>query len=193
MMTRNLGSFTARLPFALLGLAACGQQEPAATPLAPPPAATVAPAPAPIAEAKKEEPKPVPLTAEQKVKAYQAAWAAFNAKDFAKYQATWAEGGTSEMLDMGPALHGPAAITEKGAKGFAAGFPDATGEIQLTLVNGNTVFGLVLMRGTNTGPFVTPMGPVAPTQKKIGLLVAQGIELNDAGKAVKEVMAYDGG
>jgi predicted ester cyclase len=144
-------------------------------------------------EAKKEEPKPVPLTAEQKVKAYQAAWAAFNAKDFAKFQATWAEGATSEMLDMGPALHGPAAITEKGAKGFAAGFPDATGEIQLTLVNGNTVFGVVLMRGTNTGPFVTPMGPVAPTHKKIGLLVAQGIELNDAGKAVKEVMAYDGG
>ena len=63
-MIRNLGSFAA-LSLPLLGLAACGQQEPAAAPLAPPPAATLAPAP--VLDAKKEEPKPLALTAEQKV------------------------------------------------------------------------------------------------------------------------------
>jgi len=195
-MTRNLGSFAARLPympFVLFGLAACGQQEPAAAPLTPPPEATIAPVPTPVVEAKKEEPKPVPLTAEQKVKFYQAGWTAFNAKDFAKFQALWAENATSDMLDMGPPLVGPAAITETGAKAFANGFPDATGEVQLTLVNGNNVTGVVLLRGTNTGTFVTPMGPVPPTSKKVGFLAAQSMELNDAGKAVKEVMAYDGG
>jgi predicted ester cyclase len=188
-MMRNLGYFAARVPFALVGLAACGQQEPAAAPLAPPPAATVEP----VAEAKKEEPKALPLTAEQKIKAYQEGWAAFNAKDFAKFQATWAEGATSETLDMGPPLVGPAAITEKGVKGFAAGFPDATAEVQLTLVNGNQVFGVLLVRGTHTGPFVTPMGTVPPTSKKVGFLAANLIELNDSGKGVKEVLAYDGG
>lgn len=135
----------------------------------------------------------MPLTAEQKVKAYQAVWRALNAKDFAKFQSMWAEGATSEMLDMGPPLVGAAAITETGAKGFANGFPDATGESQLTLVNGNNVLGVVLLRGTNTGTFVTPMGPVPPTGKKVGFLAAHSIELNDAGKVTKEVVAYDGG
>ena len=192
-MMRNLGSFAARLPFALLGLVGCAAQEPAAAPLAPPPAANAAPAPAPVAEVKKEEPKPVPLTAEQKVKAYQEGWAAFNAKDFAKFQGIWAENAQSEMLDMGPPLTGPAAITETGAKGFANGFPDATGEAQLTLVNGNNIVGVVMLRGTNTGTYVSPVGPVPSTGKKVGFLAAHSIELNDQGKAVKELMAYDGG
>jgi len=192
-MMRNLGSFAALLPISVLGLAACAEQEPPAAPLAPPPVATVAPAPAPVAEVKKEEPKPVPLTPEQKIKAYQAAWTEFNAKDFAKFQALWADNATSEMLDMGPPLNGAAAITETGAKAFATGFPDVTGEIQLTLVNGNNVFGVVLLRGTNTGPLVTPKGPLPATGKKIGFLAAQTVELNDTGKAVKEVVAYDEG
>jgi len=176
----------------LLGLTGCAEQEPAAAPLAPPPAAAVAPTPAPV-EAKKEEPKPVPLTAEQKVKLYQGSWAAFNARDFAKFQGLWAENATSEMLDMGAPLTGPAAITESGAKGFAAGFPDANGEVELTLVNGNNIVGIALLRGTNTGTYVTPVGPVPATGKKVGFLAAQSLELNDAGKAVKELMAYDGG
>ena len=161
-------------------------------PLAPPPATATTPAPAAV-EAKNQEPKPVPLTAEQKIKAYQEGWAAFNSKDFARFQGIWAENATSEMLDMGAPLTGPAAITETGAKGFANGFPDGTGEIQLTLVNGNNVQGVVLVRGTNTGTYVTPVGPVPPTSKKVGFLAAHSIELNDSGKAVKELMAYDGG
>ena len=191
MKMRTLRSFAARLPLALLGLAGCAEQEPAAAPLAPPPPAAVAPSPA--VEAKKEEPKPIPLTAEQKVKLYQESWTAFNAKDFAKFQSLWAENATSEMLDAGAPLSGPAAITEAGAKGFANGFPDATGEPQLTLVNGNNIVAVVLLRGTNTGTYVTPVGPVPATSKRVGFLTAQTIELNDRGKVVKEVTAFDGG
>src|SRR5690349_19763435 len=102
---RNLGSFAA---LSLVALSGCGQQEPAASPLPPPPA-PVAAAPAPTSppvEAKKEEPKPAPLTADQKVKVYQDGWAAFNAKDFAKFQTVWADSASSEMLDMGPPLVG---------------------------------------------------------------------------------------
>jgi len=175
-------------------LAACGQQEPAAAPLpAPPPAtAAAAPPPAPPVEAKKEEPKPVPLTPEQKVKLYQDGWAAFNAKDFAKFQSMWADNATSEMLDMGPSKTGPQAITEN-ARGFTTAFPDATGELELTLINGNNVVGVLLMRGTQKGDFQTPMGPVPPTNKKVGFLLAHGIECSDAGKVQKEWLAYDGG
>ncbi|MEI9950743.1 MAG: ester cyclase [Pseudomonadota bacterium] len=198
-MMRNQGSFAALCSIGSIGLlaagglTACAEQEPAATPLAPPPAATVAPAPAPAVEAKKEEPKPVPLTAEQKIKFYQDGWASFNSKDFSKFLTIWADGATSEALDMGPPVVGAAAILEAGPKGFANGFPDGSGEVQLTLINGNNILGVVLLRGTNTGTFVTPAGPVPPTGKKVGFLAAHSIELNDAGKAVREVMAYDGG
>jgi predicted ester cyclase len=143
-------------------------------------------------EAKKEEPKPVPLTPEQKVKIYQDGWAAFNAKDFAKFQGIWADNATSEMLDMGPPKAGPAAISEN-AKAFTTAFPDATGELELTLVNGNNAVGVVLLRGTQKGTYETPMGPVPATNKKVGFLAAHGIELNDAGKAQREWLAYDGG
>ncbi len=189
-MMRNLGSFAV---LSVFGLVACGQQEPAAAPLAPPPpAATVAPAPVAV-EAKKEEPKPVPLTGDQKVKLYQDGWAAFNAKDFSKFSAIWATDATSQMLDMGPPLVGATEIVEKGAKGFAGAFPDSTGELELTLINGNTALGIVLLRGTNTGPNVTPMGPVPATNKKVGFYAVHQIDFNDSGKAVKELMGYDGG
>jgi predicted ester cyclase len=189
-MLRNLGIFTV---LSLVGLVACGQQEPAAAPLAaPPPAADApAPAPAPVAAAP-EAPKPVPLTPDQKVKAYQDGWAAFNAKDFAKFQSIWSDNATSEMLDMGPPKVGPQAIADD-AKSFATAFPDVTGELELTLLNGNNAVGVVLVRGTQKGTFETPMGPVPATNKKVGFLLAHGIELNDAGKADKDWMAYDGG
>ena len=187
---RNLGSFVA---LSLVGLVGCGNQEPAAAPLPAPPPATAAAAPAPTAlEAKKEEPKPVPLTPEQKVKVYQDGWAAFNAKDFAKFQAIWADNATADIMDMGPPKVGAQAVTDD-AKSFATAFPDGTGELQLTLVNGNNAVGVVLLRGTQKGTYETPMGPVPATNKKVGFLAVHGIELNDAGKAQKEWLAYDGG
>jgi predicted ester cyclase len=189
-MMRNLGTFAA---LSFVGLVGCGgSQEPAATPLAPPPVASAAPAPAPV-EVAKEEPKPVPLTPDQKLKFYQDGWAAFNAKDLTKFQTIFAENATSEHLDMGPPLVGATNIIEQGMKPFQTAFPDTTGELELTLLNGNTLVGLVLFRGTQTGTLVTPQGPVPPTGKKIGLYSAHIIELNDAGKAQKEIMADDGG
>jgi predicted ester cyclase len=177
---------------ACVGLVACGPDEPAAVPLAPPPPASVAPSPTPPPpELKKDEPKPRPLTAEQKVKAYQDGWAAFNAKDFGKFQEIWAENATSEMLDMGPPKMGAQAIADD-ARAFASSFPDVTGDLELTLVNGNTAVSVVLIRGTNKGAYTTPMGEVPATNKKVGFLAAHGIEFNEAGKAEKEWLAYDG-
>jgi predicted ester cyclase len=186
---RTLGSFAA---LSLIGLAACGQQEPAAAPLPAPPPATAAVSPTPPPAEAKVEPKPVPLTPEQKVKAYQDGWAAFNAKDFAKFQSIWTDNASAEMLDMGPPKAGAQAIADD-AKAFASAFPDVTGELELTLINGNNAVGVVLIRGTQKGTYETPMGPVPATNKKVGFLAAHGVELTDSGKADKEWLAYDGG
>jgi predicted ester cyclase len=187
---KSLGSFAA---LSLIGLVACGQQEPAAAPLpAPPPATAAAPPAPPPVDVKAQEPKPVPLTPEQKVKAYQDGWAAFNAKDFAKFQAIWTDNASAELLDMGPPKAGARAIADD-ARAFATAFPDVTGELELTLVNGNNAVGVVLIRGTQKGTYETPMGPVPATNKKVGFLAAHGVELTDFGKADKEWLAYDGG
>jgi predicted ester cyclase len=186
---KSLKAFAA---MSLVGWVGCAGQEPSATPLAASPTTTLS-ATAPAVAERKEASTPVPLTPDQKVKAYQDGWAAFNAKDFAKFQSIWADDATSLQFDMGPPLVGPVAIVDNGAKAFATGFPDGNGEIELTLVNGNQVFGIVLIRGTQKGPFTTPAGVVPPTGKKVGFLAAHGVEFNAAGKADKEWMAYDGG
>src|SRR6478735_12843751 len=112
---------------AIVGLAACQQQEPAAAPLAaPPPAQPVAAAPAPVAAAPAEAPKPAappPATADERAKWYKDCWNLFNTKDFNKFPGCYAENATSEQVDFGmPPLSGRANIIDKNAKIFAAAF-----------------------------------------------------------------------
>src|SRR4051794_15161587 len=89
---------------AMVGLAACQQQEPAAAPLAaPPPAEPIAAAPAAPAAAPSEAPKPAappPATADERSKWFKDCWALFNAKDWAKFSNCYAENATSEQVDM---------------------------------------------------------------------------------------------
>jgi predicted ester cyclase len=187
-----------RKPLSALGLfvltlAACAEQQPAAGPLAAPPPAEPAPlavAPAPAAEPAKEAPKVVELTPVQNAKVYQDCWAAFNAKDWAKFSPCFAENATSEQVDMGMPPQVGKDIVEKSAKPFAAAFPDGSGEAQLTLVNGNNILGVWLMRGTQKGPLPGPTGEIPATNKKIGYLVGHSIELK-GGKAVHERMFAD--
>jgi ketosteroid isomerase-like protein len=173
--------------------AGCGQQEPAAAPLAAPPPADsgpVAAAPGPAVEAPKEAPKPAELTPEQTAKQYQDCWGAFNGKDWAKFSGCYADNASSEMVDSGmPPLVGKD-IVERGTKPFGTAFPDATGEAQLTLVNGNNVVGVWLIRGTNKAAMPGPTGELPPTNKKIGYLVGQTMEFK-AGKTTQEQLFAD--
>jgi predicted ester cyclase len=183
---------------ALLALAACGQQQPAQTATnAPPapPASAAEPAPATTSAAlaeKKPEALP-PLAPADRVKWYQECWTAFNGKDWNKFGPCMAENATSEQVDSGmPLLKGRAEILEKGTKNFAAAFPDATGEHQLTLLNGNTIVSVVLVRGSNTGAMKSPMGDMPPTNKKMGVLMAHVIESTPDGRqAVAERFYMD--
>lgn len=71
---------------------------------------------------------------------------------------------------------------------FAASFPDGASEPQLTLVNGNHVVSVTLLRGTNTGPFP---GRPGPTNKPIGFQMAHVVDLDAAGQIATEWIVYD--
>src|SRR5688572_18590887 len=184
---------------AIVGLAACQQQEPAAAPLAaPPPAAEpVAAAPAPAA-APAEAPKPAappPATADERSKWFKDCWALFNTKDWTKFQGCYAENATSEQVDTGmPPLAGRANVVEKNAKLFGTAFPDLTGELELTMVSGNDILAVVLLKGTHKGPLPGPQGEIAPTNKKIGYLAVHHVQTTPDGRALaKERFMYDSG
>ena len=172
-------------------LVGCAPQEPAVAPLAAPPPAQPAPVAATPAttEAPKEAPKPVELTAEQNAKAYADCWAAFNAKDWAKFSGCFNEGSTSEEVDMSPAMSSKDAI-EHGTKPFAAAFPDLNGEAQLTLVNGSNIAAVWLIKGTQKGPLPTPNGEIPATNKKVGYMLGHVAELK-GGKAQREQVYAD--
>ena len=139
---------------ALLALAGCQRQEPAASP---PVAGTE---PTPVGEAQPAAPAaPVaalpPATPDERAKLVQSCWALFTAKDWQKFSGCYAEKATTEQIDMGfPRLSGRDDVIEKSVRPYTIAFPDASGEPQLTLVNGNTVASIVLYRGTNSGPLV---------------------------------------
>jgi predicted ester cyclase len=192
-MKHSIGLFG----LAILALAACQQQEPAAGALdAPPPAEPVAAAPPPAAPAEAAKPPaPPPATAEERTKLYKDCWAQFNAKDWTKFQGCYAENATSEQVDFGmPPLAGRSNIIDKNVKLFAAAFPDLTGESQLTVQSGNDVVSVVLLKGTHKGALPGPAGDIAPTNKKIGYLAVHHVTLTPDGRAVaRERFIYDGG
>jgi predicted ester cyclase len=180
---------------ALLGLAACQRQEPAAAPLAvPPPAEPVAAARPMVVPAEPPKAAPTPATAEERAKGIQACWGHFNAKDFPKLSDCYAENATSEQVDLGtPPLSGRQTIVERNTKVFASAFPDLTGETELTLVSGDDILSVVLLKGTHQGPLPGPQGEVAATNKKIGYLAVQHVVTSPDGRHIqKERFVYDG-
>ncbi len=178
MNKRTLGAV------AFVTLYGCAPQEPPAAPLSPPPEPVAAPVAVATAPAPAPAPLP-PLTADERAKGFEACWGAFNAKDFTKLGACYAETGTSENVDSGfPVFNGRAEII-KNTQGFATEYPDANGELELTLVNGNNIASIVLLRGTNSGQLRMPGGATAPaTNKKIGILMAHVIETSDDGRGL---------
>jgi predicted ester cyclase len=184
---------------ALVGLGACQQQEPAAAPLAAPsPAQPVAAADPSPAAAPADAPKPAappPATADERAKWFKDCWAQFNGKDWNKFTGCYAEQATSEQVDMGmPPLAGRANVIDKNAKVFATAFPDLVGENQLTIVSGNDILSVVLLKGTHKGTLPGPQGEIPATNKKIGYLAVQHVQTTPDGRLVqKERFIYDGG
>jgi predicted ester cyclase len=194
LMKHTIGLFG----LAILGLAACQQQEPAAAPLAaPPPAEPLAMVATPRAAAPVEAKPapPPPATADERSKWFKDCWGAFNAKDFSKFSNCYSENATSEQVDMGmPVLSGRANVVDRNAKVFTTAFPDLTAESELTIVSGNDILSVVLLKGTQKGPLPGPQGEIAATNKKIGYLAVQHIVTTPDGRSIaKERFIYDGG
>jgi steroid delta-isomerase-like uncharacterized protein len=158
------------LAVSLFSFAACGKEEPAPKVVPPPTAKTV--------DKPKAPPPKKELTTDQLVQRHQECWAAFNAKDDAKFAACYGEGGTAEMVDnQMMTATGGREVVDKMVKPFWAGFPDAKGEAQLTLAKDKNVVVIYHQTGTNSGAM---MG-MPPTNKKIGYLCAQHTAFNPDG------------
>jgi predicted ester cyclase len=142
--------------------------------------------PAPVAEA----PKPPPATGPERAKGFTECWAAWTAKDWAKFGACYSENATSEQVDSGmPPLVGRSEIVDKNSK-MSSEAPDETGELELVLVNGSNIAAVALLKGTNTGPLMAPQGELPATKKKFGLLMGHAVELTEDGRAVAHDRQY---
>ncbi len=99
-------------------------------------------------------------------------WAAFDAKDEAKFAACYGPKSVYTMVDFAPAATATGAQAIVAAmKPYWTAFPDINHDLQLVLVNGNNAVVVVLAKGTHTGDM---MG-IPPTNKKIGFLSAQAV------------------
>jgi ketosteroid isomerase-like protein len=90
------------------------------------------------------------------------------------------------------AAKGAKAIVDKHGKSFRSALPDVVGELQLMVVSGRNAATIALMSGTHTGPLATPVGDIPATNKRIGQLVAHGIESGPGAIAAKEWFIQDG-
>ncbi len=134
-----------------------------------------------------------PDTPEALTKSYQDCWSYFNEKRWDEFKTCYAPNATSQQLGYGrPSVTGPDAIV-KASEDFAKTFPDALGEGQLILINGNHILSMYLLKGTNTGPILGPDGKeIRATNHKIGLFFAHSVEVDPSGKVVNEIGAMDG-
>jgi ketosteroid isomerase-like protein len=184
----RLNSFAA-VVVSILGLSACGGEEPApqAPPPAPPPAATtsataattVEPAPAPAPATK-------PTQAELIVQSLKGIGEAFEAHDAKKLASYYAE--DCVVLGFGePDAHGRVDV-EKALQGLFDTFGDAKSAPTRVWMKGNVVITEIAWAGTMTADF---MG-VKASKKPTGEMRAHVMWFNDDG-LVKEVHQYADG
>jgi predicted ester cyclase len=76
-------------------------------------------------------------------------------------------------------------------KGQRTAFPDWKLDPQIVAVSGRTITSVLLATGTHTGPLKGPAGELAPTNKKIGLLMFHRVSVNDANKGTEEWLYFD--
>jgi len=87
-------------------------------------------------------------------------------------------------------LRGKAAI-EKDWVEFLRSFPDIKSEIRTIVESDNTVATEYFMRGTNTGPVVTPEGELPATGKKMEIGAGIFSRFDENGKIVEEHRYYN--
>ena len=160
---------------ALLLAAACSEPAPPPAPAAPPP--------------------PPVKTAQERVQLYQDCWNHFNTKAYDRMASCYASSITVETADSAqPKITNPADAIALMKKEEAT-FPDRRGELRYVFLNGSRIAGLVLYTGTNSGPMTGPDGkPMPATNKSIGILTGQVLDLDANGAAAtRETVYFDEG
>ena len=164
----------------LLVLAAgCGSSEPAA----PAKDQAMATSPAPS------------VTDADRLAFYQRCWQLFSAHNYAEFKTCYAGNATSQQIGYGkPNVSGSDAIVAS-TEAFAKAFPDVSGEGQLILVNGPRIASIFILKGTNSGPMMTPDGHSMPaTNKKMAVFFGHAVTLDPAAlKVTKEIGVNDSG
>lgn len=156
------------LTSALLG---CAPVQKAPPPEAPPSAEQVPPTPR-----KPAPPTTYEISPEQKRDMYLGCWSFFNSRKLEKIIDCYHEDATFEVVgSQCPVATGPAAYLQR-LSDFLLAVPDAKAKLQLTLTFENTVVGVALIRGTNTGPLKTPDGEIAATKKTVGFLFGHVVD-----------------
>jgi predicted ester cyclase len=172
----------------LVAAPACGKKDKDDKKKTGPTAKTVPDKPAPPPE------KPTPkLTDADLAKKYQDCWGFLNAKSWDKFKGCYANDAKSEWVDSGmPAMVGSGAIIDN-AKAFLEAFPDWKGTPQLVVAGNGKVFAIAHVSGTHEGTLKSPKGDIPATKKKMGMLVAHGVQFNDKGEASQEWFLQDFG
>lgn len=170
----------------VLPLVACKTKEGAGGKEAPKTTTTTPPPKDPPKEA------PEPATGDDMAKRYVECWGFYNAKDWKNFETCYAPGATSELVNTYgvPDATGYAKILEHHTKPFVDAFPDAKGDVELTLINGKDGVTVALFTGTHTGLMKSPMGDVPATSKKFGFRVAHAVHFVEDGKAVDKQKFY---
>ncbi len=139
---------------------------------------------APAAAAEPAKPaEPVVLTQEQKIEAFKACFGHFAAKDAKGAKDCYAAEAVHEFIDGGDGAEtGPDAIIE-GVTPYWQAFPDLGADMRLVLVNGNNIADVYGVWGTMSGE----LQGMPATNKPMGLVNLETIEVNDQGKFVKHI------
>ena len=107
-----------------------------------------------------------------------ASFTAFNDKDIEAGAAMVAEGAPQLDVPSGQVLRGPEGLATFW-RGWKDAFSDARTEITAIVVEGNRAAIEFIGRGTHDGTFVTPMGDLAPTGRKVEVQFSAVWEFKD--------------
>jgi predicted ester cyclase len=117
-------------------------------------------------------------------KGFAECWGFWNAGKLDAYKDCFTDTAVTDGPGSGePDVKGNQAIADA-IKTFKVGFPDARGEIEVSMISGGTAISIMLMTATSAGPAPT-------TGKKIGVEIAQVIDLDLTGHATHESDYFD--
>jgi steroid delta-isomerase-like uncharacterized protein len=131
------------------------------------------------------------MSVEENVAVVQSIYEAFNSGNIEALFAALAPDFTLIDVPTGQTFHGPEGFMQW-VQPFAVAAPDSQTEVTNVIASGDSVFTEHTGRGTHTGPFATPAGEIAPTQRRFELKFGEIFELKDGKIAVMRAY-YDPG